>query len=128
MNKTQAGRLLTLAYFLKTNVDPVNFDMMVYARNITDTNLNSLSCRTTACALGWCAYVFHDRFSLNPMHRGINFDGRLSGLTYWGVQQFFGITYEESDLLFYQHERTPKQEARVIEKLVKSKGWVYDDE
>lgn len=124
MNKQQASRLLTLAYFLKTRVDPAKFDMRSYCNPDDDLT----SCGTTACAMGWATVVFPEQFELRGddvvCHDGLRI----------GEIEFFGLARDESfspggdwDHLFGgRHARTPKQEAKVIEDFVAKKGWVYE--
>ena len=127
MNKIQAGRLLTLAYYLKTEVSKDKFYMRSYCSGNPSELLDN-SCGTSACALGWASVVFPQRFSL--------FHGRLmlsAGLKYeigyYGntVCRYFGLSSDEASWLFGPFTRTPKEEARMIEKLVLEKGWCYDE-
>jgi hypothetical protein len=133
MNKTHAGRLLTLAYFLKTEMKPRNFDMGNY------------TCGTTACALGCCPIVFPRQWTWHdnetPILRlsqagfeGLKQDTMLRNRSYTAASAswFFGLNEAAIRKLFYPRdefdcfvERTPKQEARIIEKLVEQHGYTY---
>ncbi len=125
MNKTQASRLLTLAWYLKTEVPPSRFSMDLYAES---ADLHR--CGTAACAFGWSTIVFPDQFRLETLCGFVNvfhgskrcdYDSRFA-------KGFFGIDNDESYHLFSGDylDRTPQQEANIIEKLVASKGWVYE--
>lgn len=128
--KVHAERLLTLAWFLKTQVEPEHFDLGTFisvpnkgAQDYSPDDLLAPECGTTACAIGWCAVVFPDECKLRrwlPVFSG-------SGLSCGSRSDaFFGVHRGEWCWLFGQgHTRTPKQEARVIEQFVRSKGWVY---
>lgn len=134
MDKLQAGRLLTLAHFLKTQVPRERFDMAAIIdscnRNATEQqSVQSLAskankCGTTACAIGWCAVVF-------PSHFRPGYPEPRKG----SLLDFFGISSFDRDDLFYpraEHycqfeRRTPKQEAAVIERVVRRHGWDYAD-
>lgn len=146
MNATQAGRLLTLAYFLKTQVKPHKFYMGSFAQRVGDrgyvelkrTNAallcgNTNICGASACAIGWATAVFPAVFALqfkrgaysarllnSKTKKPINYMGRV-------VQQFFGITQDEADYLFcgIYCSRTPKQEAKHMEQLAAKYGWTY---
>lgn len=79
MDQTQASRLLTLAYYLKTEVKPQNFDMSYWGHKWVETpeeketsclvdlqlgqqvkhkQVKEITCGTSACALGWATVVF----------------------------------------------------------------------
>lgn len=131
MNIEQAGRLLTLAYFLKTEVKPNEFDMETYwssRRMDVAPDLSEHPCGTSACAFGWCSVVFPSRFKLTTRYGcGFMQSGGLT-INFWDAEamQFFGVDIEEACLLFdSDHVRTPKQEAKVIEQLVFKHGYVY---
>ncbi len=133
MDRTEAGRLLTLAYFLKTRVQIRHFDMRSYwnESKIDDwypipPDLNKPSCGTSACALGWATVVFPDVFVLSQ-NFGVIAKGKQQICEC--TREFFGITSDEENHIFYvcSEGRTPLQESRVIEAVVKSNGWVYAD-
>lgn len=153
MNKTQAGRLLTLAWYLRHNVKNSQFDLGFYASVEGTTPENAWpygegfqgsfdevlekypKCGTTACALGHATNVWPNTFRLNAAY-GYGDDGLVFGLRSVGggivgyngyhVCNFFGLETDEANFLFSPHiDRTNIQEAKVIEDLVKSKGWVY---
>ena len=115
MNKVQAGRLLTLAWFLRTQVPKEHFDMHeICTGSSIDAapesirsilNVPTLSCGTQACAYGWSCAIFPE----------LSDDGN----------DFFGITGDEWWHLFGGFDRSPKQQALHIERFVRSKGWVY---
>lgn len=119
--KVHAERLLTLAWFLRTQVEPEHFDLAMYmsvpSKTFEDWSTQDLidpQCGTTACAIGWCPVVFPNACRIIEFY------------SYDMSTRFFGIDNDEWNRLFSaDHARTPKQEARVIEQFVKSKGWVY---
>lgn len=132
MNKTQAGRLLTLAYFLKTEVNRSAFNMSSFfaidgndwcVRNLAPHPLDNPPCGTTACALGWATHVFPLDYKMTQDGVPVPVDG--SEHTEFDYQ-FFGIDDDGWEELFSaRHKRTPKQEAKVIEKFVLDHGWTY---
>lgn len=136
MNKTQASRLLTLARFLRNEVDPKNFDMNSYydklgCENGWIPNLKEPKCGTTACALGWCSRIWPKLFRLKNGFClfSVNETFVSIGMFESAIANFFGLRCIDVSTLFYpERDRTPKQEAKSIERFVKSKGWVYDDE
>lgn len=83
MDAIQAGRLLTLAYYLKTEVKPEFFDMSCFGQKWFETEKSTSCktaelglgqtavvetkhvCRTSACALGWATVVFPETFRLD---------------------------------------------------------------
>lgn len=128
MTKEQAGRLLTLAYFLKTRVSVKNFNMESWGENTDGTrpDLKKHQCGTTACALGWASEVFPKEFYFDGDG---SFNCTRGGLV-GGTCEFFGVSSDcrndEWEYLFgADNVRTPKEEAAVIEEFVKSKGYVY---
>ena len=137
MNKIQAGRLLTLAYFLKTEVPPELFDMYSYcSRRLSGLGFPKEhlgECGTTACALGWATVVFPQKFRFGPTGGIVpigpdNPSNTPIRYSYEPYQKFFGISAEEAEQLFAScHNRSPLEEAAVIEELVFEKGWWYDE-
>ena len=140
MNKTQASRLLTLAYFLRTEVDEKNFSLDLYISDGRLLTQRKLDCGTTACDLGWCTAIFPDRFKFANCGqlRGIMNDSRCTiPIDFDGefVCDFFGITEDEAYFLFSPYlrglfgyapnYRTPIEEAREIETIVGNYGWKY---
>lgn len=130
MNKIQAGRLLTLAWFLRTQVPKRNFDMESYAEG-KNCDLRQLNCGTSACALGWSTVVFPEDFRLVPdvsfgqaYYRVFGKDGEIDFYDE-GPRRFFGINEDESIKLFGPTKRDPEREARMIEKVVRKNGWEY---
>lgn len=115
MNQTQASRLLTLAWFLKTEVPACQFDLNYFV-NTTPKKIGE--CGTTACALGWCPTVFPGQWEW--------YAGVAPRPLRETVTEFFGIDPKDWSRLFSsRHTRTPKQEARVIEQLVAKHGYTY---
>lgn len=117
MNKTQASRLLTLAHFLKTEIDRRQFSMIIYRE---DTG-----CGTAACALGWATTIWPETFQVRG---GLLYSGK-ERISYGDikVETFFGLdTFEACSLFGPDHNVTPIQKAKEIEELVSSKGWVYE--
>ena len=140
MNQIQAGRMLTLAYFLKTQVKPQNFDMqeLVYVdyEDYEQLRLKKPECGAAACAMGYMPVVFPRQW-VWAHHGGVcRIDEALpanspsvwlAGLR-WAeaAEKFFGIDEYEVDYLFGPDEqRTPKQEAEILERFVESKGHTY---
>lgn len=148
MSKEQAGRLLTLAYFLKTQVPEEQFDQNSYCMIKTGNNpLIKPTCGTSACALGWATVAFPDKFEMQPLDKG---DLRCDGTMYLDVldaitgevmegdhesiTEFFGLNLNEPEhpdfesegwQLFGTDPMTPKQKAKQIEALVKKHGYTY---
>jgi hypothetical protein len=118
-------RLLKLAAFLRTLPKSL-FDMRKWVREDKNGHRHkhaSLECKTTACAGGWATYLFKEN--------GLTYDWRsnniiIPGKTAWThetMQKFFGI--DDSYTLFMlfgaSHERTPKEEAEIIEQFVEER-------
>lgn len=131
MNKTQAGRLLTLAYYLKTEVPTVHFRMDAYfeigdPRRSEQDNLEQHVCGTTACALGWATVVFPKYWGWQdylPIYKPEPSLYRIEA-----CEDFFGIGEDGrgwTHIFGAINRRTPQQEAKVIEEYVREKGWVY---
>jgi hypothetical protein len=130
-----ADRLLTLAYFLKTQVKPGEFSMISWIGGAAGkVGYNQLreehvhNCGTTACAVGYCPIVFPDDWEstgfLPIRSAGKNRYGIGSILTQ--AQEFFCLNRIDGTHLFMSGmTRTPKQEAAIIEKFVEKKGFVY---
>ena len=81
MNRIQAGRLLTLAHFLRTQVPRNRFNMDEYVELSMDEYVelsvseerwegryrgleDDISCGSAACALGWASVVWPKKFRL----------------------------------------------------------------
>ena len=138
MNKTQAGRLLTLAYFLKKQVPEEQFDLRTFlsCKNWSLANVQAIAqafidgapkCGTTACALGWATHVFPYKFRITQFG-AFAVDGVVFGSCVPAVCDFFGITVPDWEYLFGGgNRRSARQEAKVIEQLVKKQGWTYAD-
>ncbi len=137
MTKTQAGRYLTLAWFLRTQVPRKHFDMGYYCKTKDNksVDLRNPSCGTSACALGWCTVVWPKRFKLVRANNNFCSQGLLVVLD--GAKcdfnnpnllllNFFGGAESDFEYVFGPHTRTPKQEAAVIEQLVRKYGWKYE--
>jgi len=118
MNKTQAGRLLTLAYYLKTETIS-DFDMSFCNK----------------CAIAQCSKIWPKKFKLDVYDyvmvndKGFWFEafwpeGR------WVIRKFFGLNQKEFSELFVPRFKDGKlpdknEVAQNIKKLVNRKGWVY---
>lgn len=136
--KTHADRLLTLAYFLKTQVPSKHFSMGNFTNNGLVEVMETLvtdkpNCGTTACAVGWCPAVFPKDWEWRADD---NADPRLIDSPEYfedwtpdsssDSREFFGVDSDEWNHVFGGHNtRTPKREATVIERFVESKGYVY---
>jgi hypothetical protein len=140
MNQEQAERLLTLAWFLRTQVEAERFSMRTMCTCVLKSGARrdiSPQCGTTACALGWATHIWPETFSLRA--RGLVSpgestaldlcaveDGVAIGTTNRRVLNFFGLDVYEADWAFGgQHIRTPVQEAEVLEALARKRGWEY---
>lgn len=134
MNKTQAGRLLTLAKFLRTQVPAQNFDMGSFwwdwknpKKLLPPPDLTEQRCGTTACALGWGTVVWPEQFQLTSFGR-VESNGENISVSCDIVCDFFGVDINEAVYLFAcRYSRTPIQEAVVIENLVKQKGFASEE-
>lgn len=93
-------------------------------------------CGTSACAAGWLPVVFPKHWKwqhgTHPvLKNGSCWHGPWGDLAeFFGIDQYFddGDYQNESFYLFgYAHKRTPKQEAKIPEDFVKSKGYIYAD-
>lgn len=124
MNTKQANRMLHHAWVLRTKVDPKYFDMSVIARGEISPDH---PCGTAACAIGYMPLAFPRLcrtardLTNNVMAVGGGFSDRFSGLT---VSDFYGLgIYDYLHLFGGGHKRTPKQQARIMEDFVRSKGF-----
>lgn len=140
MNKTQAGRLLTLATYLREEVKNRKFNMGTWGNvdidgtiPITRCSLQKMEekhpCKTSACALGYATNIWPHKFRLKFFSHGegdvlVRANGEWSGNIYY-TKEFFGIDDAEFDDLFLGPYMTPKQKAKDIEGLVAKHGWVY---
>jgi hypothetical protein len=110
MNKVQAKKMLRLAQFLRT-VPRKEFDMTWWIGKVGDAyppEKVSIGCGTSACAYGWGSAIF----------RNLRFEE--DGSPNIPTTEFFGIDGDQSYYLFGSHfNRTPKQQAKVMEKFVK---------
>lgn len=132
MNKKQASRLLTLAYFLR-NLPPEKVKMAswVSLRDVPKAFkedvrilLEDLSCGTAACAIGWCPTVFPRSWvwdTFYPSLRRVNGDDKIVEMS----RKFFGIRWADEwrHLFGSGHKRNAQEEADIIEEFVNSKGW-----
>lgn len=131
MTKLQAGRLLTLAWFLKTRVKDSNFDMAMWGHNPKGyrIDLREHKCGTTACALGWATEVFEEFYFDSDGDFRTTLRGTIDGsCEFFGVDRFSFMPdgQDEWDYCFGSDNRsTVKQEAAIIEDFVLSKGWTY---
>jgi hypothetical protein len=71
MTKTEADRLLTLAYFLKTQVENDEYNQNYFGLSSCEDLEDKISyvqadeiCGTSACAAGWATVVFPKTFRL----------------------------------------------------------------
>lgn len=136
MKKIYKDRLLKLASFLENKVPKEHFDMASICDIVEVKNNNIISnpfktpytCKTTACAVGWCTAVFPElNLVLDLDDRDIT---HKNGRT-WNSERFFGLFGEgdQWDYLFsakYFRE-TPKQVAKRIREFVKSDGKVPEE-
>ena len=131
MNKTQAGRLLTLAHFLRTRVPPEEFDMRCFAGSRLGPTVGS--CGVSACALGWATVIWPSVFRLEwsgaCLLASLRHVPTAAYTPYTGlpVCRFFGIEKDEAAELFGTKPATPEQKAEQIEELVDSYGYTYAD-
>lgn len=126
MNKTQAGRILTLAYFLKTEVPRYKFDMGEYFRGTLGgatplAELQDTTCHSSACALGWCVVAFPNEWESLLYPHTKKYSGPVDS-----AKEFFGLTFDEVELAFYGgFDRTPMQEAKILEGIAAKYGYTY---
>lgn len=141
MTKLQASRLLTLAWHLRTRVDPKLFDMrwrcyglLPQQSDYEHQAAESWRCGTSACALGYCAEVWPNHFKLYSATAEGYAMQRLGEVRLRGVRvndpsmpllDWFGLADAEAKLLFGAKASTPARKARQIEDLVLSRGWEY---
>lgn len=123
--KKHASRLLTLAWFLRTQVDAAEFDMTRWVHGDPERLFDEHTCGTTACAIGYCPVVFPKQWKYDGSCMPVVIERDSSGRGY-EESEFFGVNGAEWLNLFGgYHTRTPKQEAIVIERFVKKKGYTY---
>lgn len=143
MQAMYAKRLLKLADFLdKLPKEKFNFGLIAEVGNkpmLEALKAGRQRCGTTACAIGWMPAVFPRQVCwvgaeksgeiLEVGFRAMTIDTYPA--TNFGVaEQFFGLTSEESGLLFNPgetedslgDEATPKQVAGTIRKFVRKAG------
>jgi hypothetical protein len=151
MNQKQAGRLLTLAYYLKTEVPTKRLKQDYWGYSTCKSNLNKIGsldsvCGTSGCALGWATNIWprNLRLTFNDLDYLNYSEGELLPFAtvefcmnsgQWVesdiftnqilIEDFFGLTRSELDEVFGAEKMTPKQKAKQIENLVKKHGWVY---
>lgn len=123
MKKIYKDRLLKLAKFLREEVPDSEFDLSCYVTWNADLPESkdgrahmAHNCGETACALGWATCLWPDNFWFTG-------NGTVRDLR-WNIspQGFFDIDYQEWDYLFGpDHERTPKQEAKIIERFARNR-------
>lgn len=111
MNKTQAGRLLTLAHYLR-ELPPGLYDQDECSIAAEETDPTECG-----CALHWGAYakILPSKSDCRNLGPGL-----------------LGVTQEEYMSLFWftdigQNKPTAKQKARQIEDLVEKYGYTYAD-
>lgn len=143
MNRTQASRMLTLAYFLKTRVADENFSLKSWCSHgarlaergeAVEKVLENPPCGTTACAVGYLPTIFRDwkwikeetKYAFLPYTRPAWIKATEGGHSVQNSKEFFGIDTDEWDRLFGAgNVRSPKEEALELEKFCEEKGWVY---
>lgn len=143
MNKVQAGRLLTLAWFLRTRVPRRRLDMTCYAKKgrsiygigsigTLDPDEKKVDCGTSGCALGWSTAVFPRKFQLLEEANGRSFNIVVDAKTNRSaeyddavVREWFGLDLDEACDAFGPIWRTPQVEASILERLAKKHGYVY---
>lgn len=144
MNKIQAGRCLTLAWFLRTEVPEECFDQGVWG-NTRDASLEKKkvsltpTCGTSACALGWATTVWPKRFRMNFQYSE---DDHLSGVVEYfngkswekcgltdaqrkPLAEWFGLSLAELYEVFGPWPCSTKQKAAQIEEFVQRHGYEY---
>lgn len=145
MEKIHALRLTYLAWFLDSILPPKFFDLRAFIKNnklslnvnnvqrLRDQILNGTpECGTTACALGWCPYVFPGVWTLvndmpelviPPDEYCMPYEWRDIEAGWFGLEK-----YAELDYLFYaQVDRTAKEESMVIKEVLSNHGFNYDE-
>lgn len=124
--KQHADRLLTLAWFLKTQVKPSEFDMGSWVKGDSKNLFREHTCGTTACAVGYCPVVFPRQWKYDGAYKPMVIRQDPYFESGYEESEFFGVNGPEWIHLFgCYRKRTPKQEALVIERFVKKKGYVY---
>jgi len=133
-------RLLQLAQFLREYVPPDRFDMRAYLQG-RHYELEAETCRSTACAVGWCAAVFPEHWtyewqdSYAPVLKSFAVtrpDEVKRSLVYSrchrSALKFFDLTDMEFDYLFGErNERDPYEEAEVLTLFVQDNREIPDD-
>lgn len=131
-------RLLKLAKFLREKVAPADsrldyhngiyfrlFDMSVYLvsgdYDKPDVYRASIECGTPACAAGWATAVFQE-LTYSPRHKHFHINYKCQRDNFHAITRFFGIGESTHALLFGTTQRTPREEARLIEQTVKRLG------
>lgn len=158
MNKIQAKKLLRLADFLDKKVSrktgkqgQAKFNMGHFFHKSPDCKaerpgLGTVSCGTSACALGWATALWPKDLRIRienephvchvwcpkpclwrdmPLVGTVILKGRKKGEEeedFAAAQAFFGLTKGESYKLFGGFRRTAKREAEIIRKFVKKSG------
>lgn len=127
MNKTQASRLLTLAWFIR-GLPREKLRMTVYSgdsrRNHDQRPVDLHACGSGGCAIGWSSVVFPHRFTM-PFYNEVELDGRKAYCYTSNVANFFGLTLGECEEVFGPFRRTPDVEAGILERHALKHGWMY---
>lgn len=128
MNKTQASRLLTLAWFLKTEVPEDEFKMSSFCGEKRTGHMKH-ECGTTACALGWATAIWPETFSLRPSalidESVLQVRGRYTSYYDAPIRGWFGIDKGEALDTFGPSARSAAQVAADLEQLALDHGWTY---
>lgn len=115
MNKTQAGRVFTLAHFLRTRVPEDEFYIGAFGK-----------CGTPACAMGWAAEIFDEMswtYDDIPVLKGHEDNVRE------GWEQFFGFTISQAAFFAYPSaylhwfSNNPKRIADLLDSWANEAGW-----
>lgn len=122
MNQVQASRLLTLAWFLKTQVPEEQFDMGLITNRRRPLVVGE--CGSSGCAIGWCTCVFPRVFE--AYNKGlVCVSGDLSMFCGVSIREFFGLSLREAKDAFGPTPRTPTLESVVLENIALRHGWEY---
>lgn len=137
MNATQAGRLLTLAHFIETQVPRGKLQMEHFANDAEMVVGETFTgdCGAGACALGWASTIWPNDFQVRVRRfgsygEGIAFLYRKSGGRWRRLNEtdppvcrFFGVTNHEARLMFGAEPSSPKNKAAQIRRIVDQYGY-----
>ena len=154
MNKEQAGRLLTLAYFMKTEVKKKHYDQNTVIAVPPSVKpevalVHDNFCGSEGCSLGFLPIAFPKEFKYEKQSNYAHelywevstHDGKAMTAAWAGKHRevlvdFFGLDEKEITKIFGTTEerddgsyvvRTPKQQAKIIEKIVEKHGFTYSE-